>query len=139
MPELITFPSAIIVVICLIVLCYHVAAIKKELLKQSKFQSAILNRLEAEQAPNTDTFQNALYNLQIFDSKNRNFLVRNINSNGYEKLQDEYILATKMTSTKQDVTLEIIKQSGLAKELALVDISLNAGVNNKIDIAEYLA
>lgn len=136
-----TFASSLIVFIFFIILCYNVATIKKELANQTKLQSAILRRLESWNDPKSvqSAAEGLPFYLFIYDSKDRKFLFRNINTNGYETLPPTAQYATSMTSKKSIIQLEIIQQNGITNVMKNVEITLKSVVDNYIDIADYVA
>ncbi|WP_166336148.1 hypothetical protein [Sphingobacterium chungjuense] len=136
-----TFVSSLIVFIFFIILCYNVSTIKKELVNQTKLQSAILRKLESWNDPKSvqSAAESLPFYLFIYDSKDRKFLLRNINTNGYETLSATAQYATPMTSEKSIVQLEIIRQSGITNTMENVELTLKSVVDNHIDIADYIA
>ncbi len=139
--EPLTFVSSLIVFIFFIILCYNVATIKKELVNQTKLQSAILRKLESWNDPKSihSAAEGLPFYLFIYDSKDRKFLFRNMNTNGYETLPAAAQYATPMKSEKSIVQLEIIRQSGFSNTMENVELTLKSAVDNHIDIADYIA
>ncbi len=123
------------------VLCYHVAAIRKELSNQNRLLSALFGKLESNNNLNirSQTSEEMLFQLSVYDSKNRKFLFRNINTNNYEQLPALAQYAVPMSSQKSDIQLEIILQNGLTNVMKNVPLSLKSKADNYIDIADFVA
>lgn len=113
---------------------------RKELTNQNKLQSAILRKLELwnhSPAIQSSTEPPAFY-LFLYDSKDRKFLFRNIHTNGYETLPGARQYAISLLAQKSEIQLEIIKQIGITRALEKIELNLNSGADNYVDIAEYV-
>ncbi|MCL7989235.1 hypothetical protein M8998_14895 [Sphingobacterium sp. lm-10] len=141
MSEPFSFTLSLIVLIFLLVLCFNVITIKKEMVKQNNLQSAILRRLELWNGSGAvdSAAKDFPFYFFLYDSKNRKFLFRNINTNGYETLPGASQYAMSMTAKKSEIELEIIKQNGITNALENIKITLKPVEDNYIDIADYVA